>query len=654
VGKLRYLFEDLSLDTDCRELRRGADAVSVEPQVFDLLVYLIRNRERVVSRDDLLASVWQGRLVSESALNTRIHLARSAIGDSGEDQRLIKTFPRKGIRFVGPVREDSQVADAVPDQVGAGVQRTEVAANGQVLRSTEEHAAASTAESPSTENLMARAAGEPWIARRLARWLFEARLARPRTAAATSAAKAGAATIETATGGDGPLAGPAYERAMLPSGLIVLALSTVLAVGFWMIWPPQRDATPAPSVLTMMAAPSIAVFPFTTLGSQGEPRSLAAGLEAEVRSELARVHRGFDLTINSASDDRGAPASPRMTPAARYAVVGTTWLERNVQRANIQLIETETNRQLWSEPFEFDRGQSSAINRVAARIARLLIIQVRTAESQRPLPAELEAGHYVLQGRALHETERGPKSTTEAHSLFKKALQLNGDSIVALQGFATTRLIQVHNMWVPWEQHPTALVEAGDAIERLVQLDAGNAAGHYLRASLLRARGEPDRAIASLQHALSLNPNYYPAHAELGRIKIDAGRAHEAIGHIQEALELNPPEPNIHVLYFWAGMAAVHTADYPVAVQWLLKARQANPAFRFSDQWLAVAYLGAGDEGQARAGMAEYLKAAPKFSIATWKRTMATRNPIVAKQRERIVDALRRLGAPEGEGTVAN
>ena len=60
---MRYLFEDLALDTDCRELRRGADTVPVEPQVFDLLVYLIRNRERVVSRDDLLASVWQGRLV---------------------------------------------------------------------------------------------------------------------------------------------------------------------------------------------------------------------------------------------------------------------------------------------------------------------------------------------------------------------------------------------------------------------------------------------------------------------------------------------------------------------------------------------------------------------------------------------------------------
>jgi len=113
---LRYLFEDFALDTNCRELLRGADAVPVEPQVFDLLVYLILNRERVVSRDELLASVWEGRLVSESALNTRIHLARSALGDNGEEQRLIRTFLRKGIRFVGAVREDQRTVSAVARQ----------------------------------------------------------------------------------------------------------------------------------------------------------------------------------------------------------------------------------------------------------------------------------------------------------------------------------------------------------------------------------------------------------------------------------------------------------------------------------------------------------------------------------------------------------
>jgi DNA-binding winged helix-turn-helix (wHTH) protein len=102
---LRYLFEEYAFDTDRRELHRGADVVSVAPQVFDMLDYLIRNRERVVSKDDLINAIWNGRIVSDAALTTRLNVARGAIGDTGEEQRLIKTLPRKGFRFVGPVRE---------------------------------------------------------------------------------------------------------------------------------------------------------------------------------------------------------------------------------------------------------------------------------------------------------------------------------------------------------------------------------------------------------------------------------------------------------------------------------------------------------------------------------------------------------------------
>jgi TolB-like protein len=111
---LRYLFEEYAFDTDRRELNRGADVVSIAPQVFDLLDYLIRNRERVVSKDDLINAVWSGRSVSDAALTTLLNVARSAIGDSGEEQRLIKTLPRKGFRFVGQVREAREAAGPNP------------------------------------------------------------------------------------------------------------------------------------------------------------------------------------------------------------------------------------------------------------------------------------------------------------------------------------------------------------------------------------------------------------------------------------------------------------------------------------------------------------------------------------------------------------
>jgi len=102
---MRFLFEDYALDTERRELCRRGEVVRIEPQAFDLLEYLIQNRGRLVSRDDLIASVWAGRIVSDSAMTTRINAARCAIDDTGKAQRLIKTVPRKGIRFVGTVLE---------------------------------------------------------------------------------------------------------------------------------------------------------------------------------------------------------------------------------------------------------------------------------------------------------------------------------------------------------------------------------------------------------------------------------------------------------------------------------------------------------------------------------------------------------------------
>ena len=94
-----------ALDTDRRELHRGTDVIAIAPRVFDLLNYLIGNRERVVSKDDLISTIWQGRIVSDAALTTRLNAARNAIGDSGDEQRLIRTLPRKGFRFIGTVQE---------------------------------------------------------------------------------------------------------------------------------------------------------------------------------------------------------------------------------------------------------------------------------------------------------------------------------------------------------------------------------------------------------------------------------------------------------------------------------------------------------------------------------------------------------------------
>jgi adenylate cyclase len=111
---VRFEFGDHLLDVDRHELRRRGEPVAIEPQVFDVLVYLVQNRDRIVSRDDLIAAVWGGRIVSDSAVTTRINAVRRAVGDTGAAQAVIRTVARKGVRFVAEAREHGTAAPPQP------------------------------------------------------------------------------------------------------------------------------------------------------------------------------------------------------------------------------------------------------------------------------------------------------------------------------------------------------------------------------------------------------------------------------------------------------------------------------------------------------------------------------------------------------------
>lgn len=115
-ARVIYRFADFTLDAVRREVRHAGALVAMEPQVFDVLAYLVAARDRVVSRDDLLRDVWHGRIVSEATLSSRLNAARTAIGDTGARQDFIRTLPRKGVRFIAPVQE---APDAAPEPADA-------------------------------------------------------------------------------------------------------------------------------------------------------------------------------------------------------------------------------------------------------------------------------------------------------------------------------------------------------------------------------------------------------------------------------------------------------------------------------------------------------------------------------------------------------
>jgi DNA-binding winged helix-turn-helix (wHTH) protein len=126
-----FRFAGHTLDAGRRELRRGRELVPVEPQVFDLLLYLIENRDRVVSKEQIFKAVWDGRIVSEATLSSRINAARRVVGDSGDSQNLIRTIQRRGFRFVGNVAIEAGAA-----VMGASVAESGPGATGRQERDT--------------------------------------------------------------------------------------------------------------------------------------------------------------------------------------------------------------------------------------------------------------------------------------------------------------------------------------------------------------------------------------------------------------------------------------------------------------------------------------------------------------------------------------
>lgn len=430
---------------------------------------------------------------------------------------------------------------------------------------------------------------------------------------------------------------------------VTAALATLAAIALLTVshrsLPP--DNSTAEHTLTMMATPSIAFLPATLA-----PGSLPTGslsLADEIATELRRTPRGYDVTIKVAelSQVRDGPLTAvAQSLDVRYFLKTTVHDEAGTRQIAVQLFESPTGRQVWAAPFTLMFDGKHSQNLMAARIARAVAVQIRTVEGHRPLPQRPEAGHFVLQGRVLLESERDADINRRAKALFEQALQLDPKHLQALLGYARTRVVAVNNGWIPALERQKYLHEASAAVDLAIALDRSTVGAHMLRGTIERARGNFDTAVASFEHARTLNPNYAFVHGELGRVKFDMGRPVEAITHIERALSLSPTDPVASIWFLWAGMAAAEMGDFKVSLDWLLKARQANARYKNPQPWIAIAYAKLGDTERARLVVKTHLEESPKFTVAEWLKLLMRGNPQIAVRLEPFAALLRELGAP--------
>jgi TolB-like protein/DNA-binding winged helix-turn-helix (wHTH) protein len=341
---MRYFFEDCALDTDRRELRRGPDVVLTTPQVLDLLEYLIRSRNRVVSKDDLVNAIWNGRIVSDAALTTRLNAVRRAIGDSGEQQRLIKTFPRKGFRFVGAVHDEDQCP-------GTAMVSDALAGLSKHARSAEK-TAASVPDAP--EIAIGKRRSDGWLDYLKSRVKL------------VGGVLASVATI-------GAIAGVLTDHLNVWTTVRTDVVREAQKI--------QEQPTAKPESTPRL---SLVVLPFANLSKDPEHDYFADVITTNLTADLMRAPATFVIGRDAAFTYKNKSIDLKQFGrdlGIRWAVQGAVRRNGDQVRVNIWLTDLQTARDIWSDRFDGDRTNLAVLqNNITARLLCVAHLHLRQYE----------------------------------------------------------------------------------------------------------------------------------------------------------------------------------------------------------------------------------------------------------------------------------
>jgi len=496
-----YLFDNISVDTGRRELRQDGELRAVEPQVFDLLEYLIRNRDRVVSREDLLVGVWNGRIVSESTIASRINAVRTAIGDNGEDQRLVRTVLRKGIRFVGAVREE------------------------------------------------------------------------PRPEATT----------------------------------------TVTA------------AEQSRSVLSLPDRPSIAVLPFTNMGSDTEQDYFADGISEDIITALSKLRWFFVIARNSSFTYKGRAVDIRQVGhelGVRYVLEGSVRKGGGRVRISVQLIDAETGKHLWADRYDRDLTdifalQDEITKKVVAAIEPKLL-EAEGTRLQHRLPRDFGAWDMLIRANSLFWRLTKDESQA-AIAVLRQLVERYPLYAAAHSMLAFFLLVSRQGGWHMMEPQVT---QAATLAARAVELDDSDPWAHLALGFVAFTRRRTDEAVEEFQRALDLNPNFAAAHGFLGCTLAFDARSDQAIDHTEQAIRMSPHDPQNALLN--AALAAAHyqAGRYADAVGFGRRAIQQRFELTNGHRIYVASLAQAGRIDEARAALARLQELHPENSIAWIERNV--------------------------------
>lgn len=628
---MSFRFGDFEIDLARQELRLAGTNVHIEPQVFDLLVHLIRNRDRIVSKDELFDVIWQGRIVSEATLNSRISAARRALGDSGTDQSFIRTLHKRGFRFVGRIDEgDPAPATLVHTQTPASQAAAEATA--PVVSPDE--------PSPLLRQPSTAAPGQDGFADRLA-----------------------AAPLQPA-----PKAWRAARSPLFAAAVIGLA-SLPVSAAWWLM----SSYSPEPQSQSIMAlasealssgarlktqAPSIVVLPFINLSGDAKRDYVADGITDSLISDLARALPGISVVSRgTAFTYKGQGVDPRQVGrelGVRYLLNGSIVFDGESVRVNTQLAETKDGSQLWAERFDTERkGILQVQDEIVARVSRaigLKVIDIEARRSRHERPEGAELVDLVMRGKAVLNLPSSQATMIEARDLFEQALKVEPTSIDGLAGIATTLVFEFLNGYYE-TGGDERLRKAELLLDRAVAIEPRHVMTLKAKAALRRTQGKFDDAITVAQAVIMENPGEPWAYKEIGLSTLYLGRPEQALDWFAKADRIGPRDPGRWTWLDGRGHALILLGRDEEAIHALNSALDANPKNLSPHAFLAAAYALLGRSDEARAELAAYLERRPDTRVSTFRRLspvpLALTSPQYRQQLQRIAEGLRKAGMPE-------
>jgi TolB-like protein/cytochrome c-type biogenesis protein CcmH/NrfG len=427
-------------------------------------------------------------------------------------------------------------------------------------------------------------------------------------------------------------------------------IQTVAGRGYRFVGELKRPGTPS---LERPSQLSIIVLPF--LNVRGDPTFdyIADGITESLITDISRALPGSFVVSRATSfiyRDRTIDARRiGHEVGVRYVLGGSVLLDEDLARINVELIDTFTDGQLWSDRFDKERSNMlSAQDEIVARLSRSVGLQVIDAEAKRSVKSKsAEAIDFVMRGWAVMNRPSTKDTLIQARALFEQALSVDSQNVDALAQVATILVFEVVNCYYE-DGRAERLARADALLADVLARDPNHIAALRARASLLRARGSLREAIAGAAAAIACNPGEPRAYNEMGLSWLYLGELEQAIECFRKAGRIAPHDPSRWVWMNGLGRAQMFLGQDADAVQSLYAAVAANPRAFDSHAFLAAACALAGRHEEALVALSECLRLKPGLTITglsrIWSVPLEATDPRYRDYHNRLNHGLERAG----------